>query len=312
VVEMGARGPGHIAYLCEVTPPRLGVVLNVGTAHVGEFGSREATAAAKSELVAALPAAADGGVAVLNLDDPLVAAMAKVTSARVVGYGTQAEARFRATDVRLDDTGRPAFTMHTADREPVPVTLPLHGMHHVSNALAAAAVALELGATPAEVAQSLAGARPRSRWRMEVVDGADGVTVVNDAYNANPESMAAALTALPSIARGRRTWAVLGEMLELGAASGAEHEQVGRLARKCGVTHVVAVGPGTRRLHDGAIAEGAADGEGSMRVADVAAAVALLRERVEPGDVVLVKASRGIGLERVADALLERAGEGGQ
>ena len=147
VVEMGARGVGHIAELCRITPPQIGVVLNVGAAHAGEFGSPEATARAKSELVAALPDAADGGVAVLNADDPLVAAMAAVTSARVVRFGLAADADVRAEQVRLDGAGRPTFLLRAGDREPVEVTLPLHGAHHVSNALAAAAVALELGAT---------------------------------------------------------------------------------------------------------------------------------------------------------------------
>ena len=200
VVEMGARGVGHIAYLCEVTPPQIGVVLNVGAAHAGEFGSKEATARAKSELVAALPAAADGGVAVLNADDPLVAAMAGVTPARVVTFGLGPDAGVRAEEVRLDPLGRPSFLLRAGDLEPVEVTLPLHGAHHVGNALAAAAVALELGATPAGVAAALATAVPRSRWRMEVVERPDGVTVVNDAYNANPDSVRAALAALVAMA----------------------------------------------------------------------------------------------------------------
>ena len=304
VVEMGARGVGHIAYLCEVTPPRIGVVLNVGAAHAGEFGSKEATARAKSELVAALPAAADGGVAVLNADDPLVAAMAGVTPARVVAFGLGPDAAVRAEQLRLDPLGRPSFLLRAGDLEPVQVTLPLHGAHHVGNALAAAAVALELGATPAGVAGALATATPRSRWRMEVVDRADGVTVVNDAYNANPDSVRAALAALVAMANGRRTWAVLGEMAELGAASPAEHEQVGRLARRSGVTRLLVVGTGAHEVHSGALAEGAADGEGSIVVADVPAALELLTAELRPGDLVLVKASRSSGLERLAEGLL--------
>jgi UDP-N-acetylmuramoyl-tripeptide--D-alanyl-D-alanine ligase len=310
VVEMGARGIGHIADLCQITPPQIGVVLNVGAAHAGEFGSREATARAKSELVAALPAAADGGVAVLNADDPLVAAMAGETGARVVAFGLGPEADVRAEDVRLDAAGRPTFVLRAGALEPISVTLPLHGAHHVANALAAAAVALELGATPAAVAAALATARPRSRWRMEVVERPDGVTVVNDAYNANPDSVRAALAALAALAGSRRSWAVLGEMLELGAASPAEHEQVGRLARRSGVTRVVVVGDGARAVHDGALDEGAVDGEGSQVVADVPAALDLLARELEPGDVVLVKASRGCGLEKVAEGLLGSAGVG--
>ena len=304
VVEMGARGVGHIAYLCEVTPPRIGVVLNVGAAHAGEFGSKELTARAKSELVAALPAAADGGVAVLNADDPLVAAMAGVTPARVVTFGLGPDAGVRAEEVRLDQLGRPSFRLRAGDLEPVEVTLPLHGAHHVGNALAAAAVALELGATPAGVAQALATAVPRSRWRMEVVERPDGVTVVNDAYNANPDSVRAALAALVAMANGRRTWAVLGEMAELGAASPAEHEEMGRLARRSGVTRLLVVGAGAHGVHSGALAEGAVDGEGSIVVADVPAALELLTAELRPGDLVLVKASRSSGLERLAEGLL--------
>jgi UDP-N-acetylmuramoyl-tripeptide--D-alanyl-D-alanine ligase len=304
VVEMGARGPGHIATLCEVTPPHLGVVLNIGSAHVGEFGSREVTARSKAELVAALPAADAGGVAVLNADDPLVRGMAPLTRARVVLTGTSPDADVRASDVVLDRLGRPSYVLHLPHAEPLPVTLGLHGAHLVANSLAVAAVALECGLTPPAIARALAEARVTSRWRMEVTERADGTTVVNDAYNANPESMRAALEALAVIAEGRRSWAVLGEMLELGAASTAQHKEVGRLAREVGVDRLVAVGEGAAAIHAGAVAAGAAVGEESVRVADAAEAEAVLRDSLEPGDVVLVKASRGIGLERVAKALL--------
>jgi UDP-N-acetylmuramoyl-tripeptide--D-alanyl-D-alanine ligase len=241
---------------------------------------------------------------VLNADDPLVAAMAGVTPARVVTFGLGPDAGVRADEVRLDPLGRASFLLRAGDLGAVEVTLPLHGAHHVGNALAAAAVALELGATPAGVADALATATPRSRWRMEVVERADGVTVVNDAYNANPDSVQAALAALAAMANGRRTWAVLGEMAELGAASPAEHEQVGRLARKSGVTRLLVVGAGARGMHSGALAEGAVDGEGSIVVADVPAALELLTAELRPGDLVLVKASRSSGLERLAEELL--------
>jgi UDP-N-acetylmuramoyl-tripeptide--D-alanyl-D-alanine ligase len=312
VVEMGARGAGHIAYLCGITPPRIGVVLNVGTAHASEFGSKEATAAAKSELVRALPDAAAGGVAVLNADDPLVAAMASVTSARVVTVGQDASADLRAGDVRLDERGRPSYVLHTTRGEAVPVRLPLHGAHHVGNSLAAAAVALELGLSPAAVADALGRVTPTSRWRMEVTERADGVTVVNDAYNANPDSVRAALEALTAMSTGRRTVAVLGEMLELGAASAEEHRGVGRLARRLDIDRLVIVGGGARAIHDGALAAGAVDGEESVVVADVPAAVTTLGAMLRPGDVVLVKASRGAGLERVAAGLLAEPASGGE
>jgi UDP-N-acetylmuramoyl-tripeptide--D-alanyl-D-alanine ligase len=289
VLELSARGPGHIAALCAVAPPRIGVVLNVGRAHLGEFGSPAAIAAAKGELVEALPA---DGVAVLNADDPAVAAMAARTAARVVTVGRAESATVRAADVVLD-AGRARFRL-LSPAGAADVALQLVGGHHVGNALAAAAVALELGAAPEEVAAALSAAVPVSRWRMEVVDRADGVTVVNDAYNANPESMRAALDAVKAMATAgqarRRTWAVLGRMAELGEQTAAAHAEVAAAA--AGVDQLVAVGePGY--------------GSTARHVADPAAALALLRAEVRPGDVVLFKASRAVGLDRVAAALLD-------
>lgn len=300
VVEMGARGHGHIRYLCQLTPPTIGVVLNVGSAHLGEFGSRDAVAAAKGELVEALRPA---GLAVLNVDDPLVAAMAARTPARVLGFGERKSADIRAVDVRLDERGRPQFRLLTPAGEAA-VSLRLYGEHHVANALATAAVLTGCGLDVATAADALSAAAPASPWRMEVHERPDGVIVINDAYNANPESMRAALKALATIGRGRRTWAVLGEMLELGPDSLAEHDTVGRLAVRLDVSRLVAVGQGARPLFMGASLEGSWSNE-SMWVPDVAAAVDLLRDEVAPGDVVLVKASRAVGLERVAAALLE-------
>jgi UDP-N-acetylmuramoyl-tripeptide--D-alanyl-D-alanine ligase len=304
VLEMGARGIGHIRYLAGLTPPRIGVVLNVGSAHLGEFGSREGIATAKGELVEALPSSTDGGVAVLNADDPFVRAMAARTDARVVLFGEAPDAHVRAANVRLTEDGRPAFTLHTptgcSD-----LTLRLYGEHHVSNALAAAAVAHELGMSAGDVAEALSAAGTLSRWRMEVSERADGVTVVNDAYNASPDSMRAALRALAAMGRGRRTWAVLGEMAELGDEALAEHDAVGRLAVRLNVSKLVAVGGQSAVWLDmGAKNEGSW-GEESVHVSDAQAAVDLLREQLRPGDVVLVKASRSVGLERVALALTE-------
>jgi UDP-N-acetylmuramoyl-tripeptide--D-alanyl-D-alanine ligase len=305
VSEMGARGIGHIRYLCGITPPRVGVVLNVGSAHVGEFGGRDAIALAKGELVEALPAAADGGVAVLNADDELVAAMRARTAARVVTFGEAESAAVRATDVVLDDEARASFTLHQRDAS-APVSLSLHGRHHVSNALAAAAVLLSCGADVPAAARALSAAGAVSRWRMEVSTRADGLTVVNDAYNANPESVIAALDALAAMSVGRRSWAVLGEMRELGDVAEAEHERVGRAAVERGVACVVAVGQGALGVAAGA--RGAGDGTVVEVVPDVDATVSLLRERLAPGDVVLVKASRAAGLESVAQALVEGTG----
>jgi UDP-N-acetylmuramoyl-tripeptide--D-alanyl-D-alanine ligase len=293
VLEFSARATGHIARLAAAVPPRIAVVLNVGRAHVGEFGSVAAIAAAKGELVEALPA---DGIAVLNADDPAVAAMAARTAARVVTFGSgtaDVPAQVRAEDVRLD-RGRGRFTL-VAPGGRAPVALQLVGEHQIGNALAAAAVALEIGGTPDGVAAALTAAAPVSRWRMEVTDRADGVTVVNDAYNSNPESMRAALAALAALGEGtRRTWAVLGRIAEQGADTAAAHAEVAAVARRLGIDRLVAVD--------------AADYPGARRTADVADALELLEAELRPGDVVLVKASRVAGLERVAEGLLRAAG----
>ncbi|MFI5661402.1 UDP-N-acetylmuramoyl-tripeptide--D-alanyl-D-alanine ligase [Streptomyces sp. NPDC051684] len=300
VLEMGARGIGHIKYLTGLTPPKVGVVLNVGTAHIGEFGGREQIAQAKGELVESLPA---DGTAILNADDPLVRAMASRTKAKVLFFGESDNADIRAENVRLTEAGQPAFSLHTPSGCS-DVTLRLYGEHHVSNALAAAAVAHDLGMSVEEIALALSEAGNLSRWRMEVTERSDGVTIVNDAYNANPESMRAALRALVAMGKGRRTWAVLGQMAELGDESLTEHDAVGRLAVRLNVSKLVAVGGREASwMQLGAYNEGSW-GEESVHVSDAQAAIDLLRSELRPGDVVLVKASRSVGLESVAQALL--------
>ena len=305
VLEMGSRGVGHLTYLCQIATPSVGLVLNVGNAHVGEFGSKEQTALAKGELVEALP---KDGLAVLNADDPLVAPMRERTVARVLTFGEGAEADVRATGIELGPDGRASFLLHAdAYGEPAPVALRVVGEHQVANALAVAAAALGLGLPMEGVARELSAAVPLSSGRMAVSERADGVVVIDDAYNANPESVRAALKALAALARARpgaRSWAVLGEMLELGERSGEEHDAIGRLAVRLRVDRLVAVGEGAARVHAGASHEGSW-GEESVMVADPDAALALLREQLRPGDVVLVKASNSIGLGRVAKALLD-------
>ncbi|MGW3468180.1 UDP-N-acetylmuramoyl-tripeptide--D-alanyl-D-alanine ligase [Saccharopolyspora sp. NPDC000995] len=309
VLELSARGVGHIANLCRVAPPHIGAVLNVGHAHLGEFGSQEAVAQAKGELVEALPA---DGVAVLNADDPLVAAMADRTKARVVFVGESPDAHVRAADIEVDELARPTFTLVTAQGE-ARVTLPLFGEHHVGNALTAAAIALQLGATVEQVAQRLGSVRRVSARRMEVTGTPGGVTVVNDAYNANPESVRAALKTLAAMTRGRsgRAWAVLGPMAELGELDVEAHDEIGRLAVRLNIDRLVVVGEQARAMHQAASLEGSW-GEESVLVPDIDAAVALLRAELRPGDVVLAKASNSAGLWRVAEALLAEVDAGGR
>ncbi|MGH3151509.1 MAG: UDP-N-acetylmuramoyl-tripeptide--D-alanyl-D-alanine ligase [Streptosporangiaceae bacterium] len=300
VLELSARGPGHIAYLCGIAPPRYGAVLNVGHAHAGEFGGLDQVARAKGELVEALPA---DGAAILNADDPRVLAMAGRTAARVVTFGVEApRASVRAADVRLDELGRPSFTLLTPDGS-APVTLRLHGAHNVPNALAAAALARELGLGLADTADALCTAVARSRWRMEVHRRADGVTVINDAYNANPESVRAALEALRHLAAGGRGFAVLGHMAELGDTSQASHEAIGEFAAQAELAGLIAVGSEAEPLLAGARRVPSWTGE-ALAVPDAAAALDVVSNQLKPGDVVLVKASRAAHLEGLAAAVL--------
>ncbi|HEY0934729.1 MAG TPA: UDP-N-acetylmuramoyl-tripeptide--D-alanyl-D-alanine ligase [Trebonia sp.] len=305
VLEMSARGIGHIAYLAGIAPPRIGAVLNVGRAHAGEFGSLDAVAKAKGELVEALPAGTAGGVAILNADDDNVAAMAARTRARVVTTSVQPgrAADVRAAGITLDDLGRASFTLHLGGAS-APVRLALHGRHHVANALAAAAAAAELGLGVPAIADALSAATARSGKRMELTRRRDGVLVVNDAYNANPDSTRAAIDALAHLTgNGRRGIAVLGYMAELGDIAAESHAEAGRLAAQAGAAVIVAVGDGAAPVLDGARATPGWHGE-AVSAADPEAAVAALRNRLRPGDVVLVKASKAAGLGQVADGLL--------
>ncbi len=308
VVEMGARGIGHIAYLCEIAPPSVAAVLNVGTAHIGEFGSREAIAQAKGEIVESLPTA---GTAILNADDALTAAMASRTGARTLTFGSAGSgAQVAWRGVELDDLGRPTFEIGY-DGAWAPVRLPHSGAHQVPNAAAAAAMAMAVGLSLDDVAAALTGATSASPMRMELHERADGLLVVNDAYNANPASMTAALEALVAIGerRGRRTVAVLGEMRELGEGAYAGHAEVGEVAARLGVGLVVAVGEPAAGIVDGAAAVPDWQGE-AIITAGRTEALAWVRENVAADDVVLVKASNGAALWLVADGLLEVKGGG--
>ncbi|MEU1685119.1 UDP-N-acetylmuramoyl-tripeptide--D-alanyl-D-alanine ligase [Micromonospora sp. NPDC005707] len=304
VMEKGARGVGHVRYLCEVVPPRISVVLNVGVAHIGEFGSVETIALAKGELVEALPA---DGLAVLNADDPRVDAMASRTRARVVRYGESERADVRAVDVTVDGRGRASYTLVTPEGS-APVRLGLTGRHQVSNSLAAAAVARELGLPLADLAVALGELGLVSTRRMDVLERPDGVILIDDSYNANPASTGVALRALASMRGTGRTVAVLGYMAELGDFEREGHQQVGRLAAELGVDRLLVVGEPAAPIHEGATAVSNWGGE-SVLLTDQAAAVEVLRSELRPGDVVLVKGSRYRTWE-VADALRADAEKG--
>jgi UDP-N-acetylmuramoyl-tripeptide--D-alanyl-D-alanine ligase len=289
VLEMGARHVGDIARLTALVAPDVAIVTNVGKAHIGEFGSRDAIARGKGEIVEGL---APGGTAVLNADDHRVRAMRELTDARVITYGRADDADVRVRNLRLDPLGRPTFELRTADAS-AGVALPLIGTHQAANAAAAAAAASALGVPLATAAEAL-GAATLSPGRMEVRELDGGATLLNDSYNSSPGSVRSSLDALASIA-GRRRIAVLGEILELGARSASEHRAAGRYAARR-ADLVVAVGENTRPLAEGA-------GERGIVLADNDAAIQWLRGTLAPGDVVLVKASRGARIDLVADAL---------
>jgi UDP-N-acetylmuramoyl-tripeptide--D-alanyl-D-alanine ligase len=271
------------------------VVTTVGASHLELLGTVEAVAAAKTELVAPLD---ESGVAVLNIDDPRVAAMAQATPGRVVGYGRSAGADWRAEEVALDHLARPSFRVRGE-----PVRLPMPGAHNVGNALAALAVADVCGVSTASAAAALATASV-SKWRMELGESPEGVVVFNDAYNANPDSAAVGLETLAAADVAGRRWAVLGEMAELGEGTAEAHAELGRRCAAGGVDGLVAVGGVAAELAEGAHTAGFAGAEGVEVVDNPDAALRVLSGRVGAGDAVLVKASRRSGLERVAAGLM--------
>ncbi|AXB45308.1 MULTISPECIES: UDP-N-acetylmuramoyl-tripeptide--D-alanyl-D-alanine ligase [Pseudonocardiaceae] len=305
ILEMGARGRGHLSYLCGLVTPHVGVVLNVGTAHLGQYpDGQTGIAAAKSELLTGLPSADHGGLAILNADDPLVAAMAPLTPARTRWWSQRPHPNgVYARDVHVTPRGRACFTLHTPEGT-APVTLRLTGRHHVGNALAVAALALGLGLDHHTIADALSAAEPASGGRMQTIVRGDGVTLLHDAYNANPDSMAAALTTLSTMSARRRI-AVLGEMADLGDHAAGAHHHLGVLAARAGLDVLITIGTRTAPL----IAD-AADTEHStldiIAVPDSQAAHDVLSRILRPDDLVLIKASRAAHLEHLVAALSNR------
>ena len=305
VLEMGMRGLGHIKYLCDIAKPTIAVVTNVGHAHIGEVGSQETIALAKSEIVRDLTAT---DVAVLNADDPFVRTMGEVTQAKVTTFGQSEQADIRAINVLVLPDGSSEFDIQVGS-EQSHVKLQLLGQHSIYNALAATGVALAVGMPLTEVASALCSAKPVSDWRMQVSELADGVTVINDAYNANPESMAAALRTLAGVAQRGHSWAVLGTMAELGEFSVEQHDAIGRLAVRLDITHLVVVGEVAKVMHLGASQEGSWDGE-SVWFPDFASASDYIVEKVTPNDVLLFKASRSAHFEQLAEMVTARLAKG--
>jgi UDP-N-acetylmuramoyl-tripeptide--D-alanyl-D-alanine ligase len=299
IVEMGMRGIGHIRRLCAIAPPDISVVLNVGSAHIGELGSQAAIAKAKQEIIeSALPSA----VSVLNADNPWVRPMAEVAHGPVIFFGESSDSHVHAGDVTMNDHGQPEFTLTLPRGESTHVTLPLIGRHQVANACAVAAVAYELGLDADEIARGLSSASTRSKWRMERVVRADGLTVINDAYNANPESVDAALVALAAYPCEGQRIAVLGAMRELGDIAESAHHAIGQRSAELGIDLVVAVGDCGPWIAEGR------EGMPTNVVTSVDEAITCLLALCAPRDVVLCKASRSVGMERVGTMLSDGFG----
>ncbi|GGI95055.1 UDP-N-acetylmuramoyl-tripeptide--D-alanyl-D-alanine ligase [Pseudarthrobacter scleromae] len=302
VIEMGATGVGHISYLADMVKPDIGVVLGVGTAHAGEFGGVDNIALAKGELVEALAAS---GTAVINLDDDRVAAMRARTSASVVGFSAEGrpDAAVQALNADTNTDGNPEFDLLLPGEDtPHHVISRLIGAHHTGNLLAAAAAARAAGISGADIAAALSSQAAASRWRMERTERPDGVTIINDAYNANPESMRAALRTLADLGQGRRTWAVLGAMLELGEDSIREHTAVGTQVVRLNISRLVVVGREARALYVSAVQEGSW-GDECVFAETADEAYELLNAELEPGDLVLFKSSNSVGLRHLGDQI---------
>ena len=315
VLEMGARSIGNLTYLTSLVTPDIAVELMVGTAHSGVFGAIENTARAKAELVESLRA---GGTAVLNADDPRVRSMSDVLADGVDVIWFSASGRHSvegsdapvvsASDAMTGASGRPTFTLSVPGGEPTSVELALLGEHHVSNALAAAAVAHRCGLSERAIVTTLRTSGAASRWRMELIDSPQGITVLNDAYNANPDSMRSALKTLAAMGRGddenpaRRTVAVIGEMLELGEESREAHADIGELVVRLNIDRTIAVGDGARPVFQAAELEGSWGNE-AVWVPSLAEARELLRGELQPGDVVLFKSSNDAGLRFLGDEI---------
>lgn len=298
IVEMGAGGPGEVGRLAEMARPDIAIVLKVGLAHAGVFQTLEATQKAKAEIVTGLP---DSAVAILNRDDGRVAAMADMTAARPVWFGLDGDADPRAEDIQATADGTAFELVCGPDRRSV--KLQILGEHHVMNALAAIAAARELGVPLDAAVAAIEGVGRAERWRMEILRPGGGVVVINDAYNASPDSMAAALKTLAQVVGpGQRSVAVLGEMTELGDVADESHDRIGRLVVRLNVQKLVVVGHGARHIHNAAGLEGSWDGE-SVLVDSADEAYDLLRDELREGDIVLVKSSKSAGLRFLGDRL---------
>lgn len=302
VAELGAGGLGSIRYLAQMCKPDIGIELKVGLAHAGEFGGIEVTQQIKAELVEEL---SSEGIALLNIDDERVKRMSEKTQAKISSFGLSSDAIYRADDVSVNIKGT-SFTFHTPDGSVNPVQLQILGEHHVYNALAALATAELLGIDRTSAIKALESMKLAEKWRMELNVASNGLTVINDAYNASPDSMRAAIQTLAQLGRqtGKKTVAVMGEMAELGEFSAHEHDAIGRMAVRLNLGQVVVVGKAAKLIHMGASQEGSWDGE-SQYFDEISDALGYLRGMLTGDEIVLVKSSKSANLRYLGDDLLK-------
>jgi UDP-N-acetylmuramoyl-tripeptide--D-alanyl-D-alanine ligase len=301
VVELGAGGVGSIEYLAKIAKPDFGVLLKIGLAHAGEFGGIETTVKIKGELVRELGPEA---TLIFNIDDPLVCSTLELTTAKTYSFGTLDSAKLQILSPTVSLEGTVA-TIRFEDGEEKTLRLQILGEHQLMNAAAALAVVENLGLNREIAVEALESMALAERWRMQLMRRADGVFVINDAYNASPDSMKAALQTLAQLGRqGHRTIAVLGEMAELGEFSAVEHDSIGRLAVRLNIDQVVVVGAGAKLIHMGATQEGSWDSE-SKYFDSIDEALVAVREMLVAGDIVLVKSSKSANLRHLGDDLME-------
>lgn len=302
VVEMGAGGPGTIRYLAEMCKPDIGIELKVGLAHAGEFGGISETEKIKAELVEEL---SSSGTAILNFDDERVMHMTSKTKAKITTFGLGEGSDYSASNVSISLAGT-SFEYSTPDGFKSSVNLQILGEHHVYNALATLTTAEVLGIDRIAAIAALENMKLAEKWRMELGVAPSGLTVINDAYNASPDSMKAALQTLAQLGRisGKKTVAVMGEMAELGEFSVQEHDAIGRIAVRLNLGQVVVVGRGAKLIHMGASQEGSWDGE-SQYFDEISNALAYLREMLTGDEIVLVKSSKSANLRFLGDDLLK-------
>ncbi|MBN1289794.1 MAG: UDP-N-acetylmuramoyl-tripeptide--D-alanyl-D-alanine ligase [Actinobacteria bacterium] len=304
VCEMGARQPGDIERLAHIVKPCHGIITNIGPGHLEKFGDQKTVARTKSEIGASLPG---NGCLYIKAGDEWTGYLSKRTNAKVVKFGYGKDAAYKAVNIEVNGSGKPKFRIRGPGLS-VDVALPVAGRHNILNALAAVSCAREIGVGPESIERGLAEAK-LSRWRTEIKEAPGGYTIINDTYNANPQSMQAALETLSELGAKKRKIAVLGDMAELGERGPQFHFDAGRELARLDIDVLIVVGPNARQYIEGALGSGLPKGS-VFKGADVERAAQYLKAILEPGDIVLIKASRVMGMENIVSKIINNGCSG--